>query len=157
MALGKVVTWCALCATGLLVAAWPDWTPQIEVTQIEVQSGMKAWACEPSIAADPNSDHIVAGSVLARVHRRDAEGRWNHQTLESPYGVYGDPILEYGPDGRVYYLHLSNPKGLPHAKGAWLDRIVISGRTIMVRLGATVSASATILPKTRTKKPLRST
>lgn len=125
MALGKAVIWNALCAVGLLVVAWPDWTPQINVTQVEVQSGMKAWACEPSIAADPNSDHIVAGSVLARVHRRDTEGHWNHQTLTSPYGVYGDPILEYGPDGRVYYLHLSNPKGLPHAKGAWLDRIVI--------------------------------
>ena len=98
-----------------------------KVSELTKQNRPHEWACEPSIAADPNSFHIVAGSVLDQVHTNafPLSADWHHQTLTSTYGVYGDPILQYDNAGRVYFLHLANPSGKAHQEGDWLDRIVI--------------------------------
>jgi hypothetical protein len=74
-----------------------------KVSELTKQNRPHEWACEPSIAADPNSFHIVAGSVLDQVHTNafPLSADWHHQTLTSTYGVYGDPILQYDNAGRV--------------------------------------------------------
>lgn len=77
--------------------------------------------CEPSIAINPlNPDEIAAGTVLTGYHfSTDGGATWQTKTLKSPYGVYGDPVLQYDALGRLYYFHLSDYK-----KGSHLDRIV---------------------------------
>jgi len=84
------------------------------------------YACEPSIAINPNNpDNIIAGSVLNNVHvSQDGGKTWKTEHLSSKYGVYGDPCIVIDTLGTAYYLHLSNPAKYPHGKG-WLDRIVI--------------------------------
>ena len=83
--------------------------------------------CEPSIAVSPaNPRHMVAGSILDRVHvSKDGGWTWNTETLTSKYGVYGDPCIVASPKKDFYYLHLSNPDGQAWSSEALLDRIVI--------------------------------
>lgn len=77
--------------------------------------------CEPSIAINPkNPDEITAGSVLQGYHfSSDGGNTWISSMLNSPYGVYGDPVLQYDQKGRLYYFHLS-----AYSKASELDRIV---------------------------------
>lgn len=77
--------------------------------------------CEPSIAINPtNPDEIAAGSIIQGYHYSSDGGKtWQSKALKSPFGVYGDPVLQYDAKGRLYYFHLSEYK-----KGAHLDRIV---------------------------------
>ncbi|MFN5311821.1 MAG: sialidase family protein, partial [Flavobacteriales bacterium] len=44
---------------------------------------------------------------------------WKSNALKSPFGVYGDPVLQYDQNGRLYYFHLSD-----YTKTSHLDRIV---------------------------------
>jgi hypothetical protein len=76
---------------------------------------------EVSIAISPADPALmVAGSNLDRVYTSKDSGRtWTNKTLESKYGVYGDPCVVAGGGRRFYYFHLSNYK-----KGTWIDRIV---------------------------------
>lgn len=77
--------------------------------------------CEPSIAINPkNPDEISAGSIIQGYHFSSDGGKtWASSALKSPYGVYGDPVLQYDQKGRLYYFHLSDYKKTSH-----LDRIV---------------------------------
>ncbi|MEY3270133.1 MAG: hypothetical protein RIS89_229, partial [Bacteroidota bacterium] len=77
--------------------------------------------CEPSIAINPrNPNEITAGTVLQGYHiSTDGGNTWKSSVLKSPYGVYGDPVLQYDQTGRLYYFHLSD-----YSKTSHLDRIV---------------------------------
>ncbi len=77
--------------------------------------------CEPSIAINPrNPNEITAGTVLQGYHvSTDGGHTWKSSVLKSPYGVYGDPVLQYDQTGRLYYFHLSD-----YNKTSHLDRIV---------------------------------
>lgn len=77
--------------------------------------------CEPSIKMDPNNPQIlVAGLVLDHVlYSHDGGEKWTEKKLESPYGVWGDPVIDVDTNGHFYYFHLSNPED-----GDWIDRIV---------------------------------
>ena len=91
---------------------------------LSTQNKPHEWACEPSISANPIGKEIIAGSVLDQIHRTNQNGasdskNWSHQTLKSPFGVWGDPILQYDNDGRVYFLHLSTPNG--KKDGEWKE------------------------------------
>ncbi|MFT5860025.1 MAG: hypothetical protein ACI865_002133 [Flavobacteriaceae bacterium] len=44
---------------------------------------------------------------------------WKSKKMESPYGVYGDPVTIFDEEGRVYYFHLAS-----YNKTSHLDRIV---------------------------------
>ena len=72
--------------------------------------------CEPSIAINPlNPDEIAAGTVLTGYHfSTDGGQHWQTKSMESPYGVYGDPVLQYDALGRLYYFHLSDYKKSSH-------------------------------------------
>ena len=77
--------------------------------------------CEPSIAINPlNPQEISAGTVLQGYHfSADGGQTWKSSALKSPFGVYGDPVLQYDNSGRLYYFHLS-----AYSKASHLDRIV---------------------------------
>lgn len=76
---------------------------------------------EPSVAINPlNTNEVAVGAVLDDYYfSTDGGMHWKSDTLKSPYGVYGDPVLQFDANGRLYYFHLSN-----YSKGAWIDRIV---------------------------------
>ena len=77
--------------------------------------------CEPSIAINPtNKKEMSAGSILNGYHySRDGGHTWKTKNLQSPFGVYGDPVLVYNHIGELFYFHLSDFK-----ETSWLDRIV---------------------------------
>jgi hypothetical protein len=76
---------------------------------------------EPSVAINPlNTDEVAVGAVLEYYYfSTDGGIQWKSDTLSSPYGVYGDPVLQFDAKGRLYYFHLSD-----YPKGYWIDRIV---------------------------------
>jgi hypothetical protein len=76
---------------------------------------------EPSIAIHPRDTNImVAGSVLNDYYfSKDAGKSWSSYSIQSPYGVYGDPVLIFDTTGRIHYFHLANVR-----KSSRLDRIV---------------------------------
>lgn len=82
--------------------------------------------CEPSLSIsrqDPAK--MVVGTVLNRVFVSQDSGRsWRGDTLRSPFGVYGDPVLLSDTAGAFYYFHLSDPTGLNWRSEELLDRIV---------------------------------
>lgn len=83
--------------------------------------------CEPSIAINPsNPDEMVVGTVLNRVARSADGGKsWDTGILQSPFGVWGDPVLAADAKGNFYYAHLSDPSGKNWADPELLDRIVV--------------------------------
>jgi Neuraminidase (sialidase) len=82
--------------------------------------------CEPTISIHPeNPELVVAGSILNNVYRSEDGGKtWFHDTLQSPYGVYGDPCVVAGDSAQFFYFHLSDPTGKGWSDTGILDRIV---------------------------------
>lgn len=82
---------------------------------------------EPSISISyKNRDVIVAGSVINNVYYSANGGAtWTKSTLESEYGVWGDPVIISDFSGNFYYFHLSDPTGKNWASDEVLDRIVV--------------------------------
>ncbi|NTW34060.1 MAG: exo-alpha-sialidase, partial [Bacteroidetes bacterium] len=76
---------------------------------------------EPSIVIDPkNPNVLVAGSNLNLCYVSiDTGYTWTQHTINSTYGVWGDPVLAVDTASNFYYFHLSNPM-----TGNWIDRIV---------------------------------
>ena len=83
--------------------------------------------CEPSIFVSPaDPQNIVAGVVLNKTfHSTDGGQNWTMQIVESPYGVYGDPVITADPKGQFYFAHLADPSGSGRSNTSWLDRIVV--------------------------------
>lgn len=88
--------------------------------------GYRTGICEPSIAIDPSAPNIVyAAAVLDEFYQSADSGKtWTASTMESPYGVWGDPCLVVDTTGRVYYFHLSDIDGTNWRSKNMLDRIV---------------------------------
>ena len=76
---------------------------------------------EPSIMVDPkNPDRLIAGSNINNYYiSNDGGASWTSHILSSPYGVWGDPVIDVDTNGDFYFFHLSNPP-----TGNWIDRIV---------------------------------
>ncbi|HAQ37461.1 MAG TPA: glycosyl hydrolase [Saprospirales bacterium] len=76
---------------------------------------------EPTIMIDPqNPDIVVAASNLNLYYYSSDGGKtWTVNTLTSPYGVWGDPVMVVDTAGHFYFFHLSNPPN-----DSWIDRIV---------------------------------
>lgn len=84
---------------------------------------------EPSIAFDPKRpDIVVAAHNTDNVwYSTDGGHSWKMSTmLETPYGIWGDPVLEVDTNGHFYYFHLSNPAP---KLGNFTDRIVCQKST----------------------------
>ena len=87
--------------------------------------------CEPSITINPqNPANLVAGVILDQVfYSQDSGKTWTRDTLFSPYGVWGDPVVVSDTAGAHYYFHLSDPTGENWAGERILDRIVCQKST----------------------------
>lgn len=82
---------------------------------------------EPSIAA-LSEKVFVAGAIYQDVYRTEDGGKtFTYCPLQSPLGVYGDPVLMRGKNGTAYYVHLSQTAGKPW--GQFFDRIVVQKST----------------------------
>ncbi|HAF47301.1 MAG TPA: hypothetical protein DCG83_06420, partial [Cryomorphaceae bacterium] len=97
-------------STALLFAVL---TATAQAVKIHEGPAFKTGICEPSIAVDPtNPSNIYAGSVLNNFYQStDGGTTWTTETLTSPYGVWGDPVLHADRSGRIYFFHLSDPEG----------------------------------------------
>jgi hypothetical protein len=92
---------------------------------LSAQTDGKYPPVEPSIVINPhNPKNIIAGIALDRsVNTTDGGLTWKETTLQSYYGVYGDPALIADPKGNIYYFHLADPSGKGRSSDEWLDRI----------------------------------
>lgn len=94
-----------------------------ELVQLELPEGTdyKYAQVEPSIAIHPTKPRImIAGSVLTDYYYSKNGGKsWKSKTMESPFGVYGDPVVIFDTQGKPYYFHLAS-----YDEGTHLDRIV---------------------------------
>jgi len=81
---------------------------------------------EPSIFINPkNTNHILAGvNIWQYAYSYDGGYTWTNAFQESPYGVWGDPVMIIDTAGHYYHFHLSNPE-----VGSWIDRIVCQKST----------------------------
>ncbi len=107
----------------------PDEAPIAEnytAIMIKEASAIPMGPCEPSIAINlANPNNIVAGSILDRVYYSNDGGRtWTTDDLDSPYGVWGDPVVVSDTNGRILFFHLSDPTGRNWSSEEILDRIV---------------------------------
>ncbi|HCR53464.1 MAG TPA: glycosyl hydrolase [Cytophagales bacterium] len=91
----------------------------------EQQQGGKPMV-EPSITINlKDSKNIVAAYSLDQIkYTKDGGETWSETTVTSPFGVYGDVVLESNSKGGLYFFHLSDPSGEGRSNEAWLDRIV---------------------------------
>ncbi len=96
---------------------------KLVVTTIEKAptSTYHAAQVEPAIAVNPRKPkELIAGTVLNDYYYSKNRGKtWKSFSLQSPFGVNGDPVVLIDESGAYYYFHLSNPVG-----GTQLDRIV---------------------------------
>lgn len=91
----------------------------------EEKEGSRAMV-EPSITINPkDANNIIAAYSLDRIKfTNDGGNTWEEVIVTSPYGVYGDVVLESDAKGAVYFFHLSDPSGEGRSNDSWLDRIV---------------------------------
>jgi len=104
-----------------ILIGFGSWIPlTAQYTNIRVNP-IQELPSEPSIAIHPkNTNEIAIGAVLNHYYYSANNGAsWQSAELNSPFGVYGDPVLTFDALGRLYYFHLSD-----YPKGAWIDRIV---------------------------------
>ncbi len=80
---------------------------------------------EPSICIDPRNPAVmVAGANLNNLYySTDTGATWTRRALQSPYGVWGDPVIGVDTHGHFYFFHLSAPSGNSFSPD-WIDRIV---------------------------------
>lgn len=92
-----------------------------------LNQGIPYKPCEPSIFINPkNPQNIVAGVVLNKtLHSFDGGQSWKLQFVDSPYGVYGDPVITADYAGNFYFAHLADSDGRGRSSSGWIDRIVI--------------------------------
>ncbi len=127
-----------LCAVFLLTAcsrktvAPPDLVPATPFANVRLDADRSGIGpCEPSICINPaNPDQVVAGAILDRYYYSNDGGKtWTKGTLESPHGVFGDPVILADYAGVFYYAHLSDPSGLGWSSPRLLDRMVVQKST----------------------------
>lgn len=82
---------------------------------------------EPSIAINlDNPKSIVAASAPNNVYTSSDGGlTWDRSIIQSPLGVWGDPVIVSDFKGHFYYFHTSDPTGKNSESEEFLDRIVV--------------------------------
>ncbi len=82
---------------------------------------------EVTIAINPaNPNMLEAGANITYSYRSTNGGSsWIQGTMNSSFGVWGDPCIIYDTLGNLFYGHLSNGS----YPGYWIDRIVVQRST----------------------------
>lgn len=79
---------------------------------------------EPSIGIDPFAGRVLVGTNNNQLYlSKDGGFSFEHRTLKSPLGVWGDPVIFIDRWGNYYYAHLAKAPG-KSAPEMW-DRIVV--------------------------------
>jgi hypothetical protein len=83
---------------------------------------------EPSIGIDPFAGRVLVGTNNNQLYlSKDGGFSFQHRTLESSLGVWGDPVIFIDRWGNYFYAHLARAKG-KKAPEMW-DRIVVQKST----------------------------
>lgn len=80
---------------------------------------------EVSIFVSPHQQrHMVAGANINWIYTSTDSGKtWQEKQVNSPLGVWGDPVILIDDSGYVYYAHLSRTQGKEFPEN--IDRIVV--------------------------------
>ncbi len=80
---------------------------------------------EVSIAINPvNSSHIAAASNVNNYYFSTDGGKtWLEKPMKSDHGIWGDPMVHYDSEGRLYYAHLG--KNAEKIFPSWIDKMVV--------------------------------
>lgn len=95
----------------------------------EVTLGLASWNCnEPSLAINPANpkECIILTNHDHSFHDHPVRNEWIHKFVKSPFGVYGDPVVLYDQQGRLFIVHLSKTKNKTWPE--WFDRIVFQSK-----------------------------
>lgn len=86
---------------------------------------------EPCIWINPNNpDNIVIGANIDNMYTSfDGGLTWPHQTMDSPLGVFGDPVIINDKEGNFLYFHLSDVPHMQWDNDSVLDRMVCQRST----------------------------
>ncbi len=93
--------------TGLILFMNHSLTAQF--TNIQIGGPLSNWAPnEPSICINPNNpNEIIVGANMDNYYISiDGGQTWQHEILESPYGVNCDPVIITDQSNNFYYFHL---------------------------------------------------
>lgn len=83
---------------------------------------------EPSIGIDPFAGRVIVGANNNQLYlSKDGGYSFQHRTLESSMGVWGDPVIFIDRMGNYYYAHLA--KNSSKKAPQWWDRIVVQKST----------------------------
>lgn len=79
---------------------------------------------EPSIGIDPYMQRVVVGTNNNQLYlSKDGGMSFEHRTMKSSMGVWGDPVIFIDRWGIYYYAHLAKAEGKKAPE--WWDRIVV--------------------------------
>tara|TARA_A100001011_G_scaffold83289_1_gene86934 strand:- start:18792 stop:20360 length:1569 start_codon:yes stop_codon:yes gene_type:complete len=129
MKMEKLITIVKACAFLLIGTKLPAQTGDTSIGQntnicVIVDRGKNQQINEPSIAINPKSpNEIVIGANVNKLYYSKNFGEtWVYKQAKSSLGVYGDPVLHFNSNGKLFFAHLSKT---PEKKwGAFFDRIV---------------------------------
>lgn len=112
----------------LILLLFSHWLSAQQISPEEIL-GKEKWNCnEPSLAINPvkPEECILLTNNNHSFRFIPSKKKWEHEEMESPYGVYGDPVVQMDRKGRLYIVHLSKTKDKKRPE--WFDRIVFQSR-----------------------------
>ena len=116
------------CLLLLVLLITPVFT-SAQFTNIRVNSPFARQPNEVTIAVNPtNTNYVAAGSNLNYFYISSDGGKtWNQSVMGSAWNVWGDPCVIYDADGKLFYGHLSDGRGI--SGRYFIDRIVVQRST----------------------------
>jgi len=80
---------------------------------------------EVSISINPViPGQVAASSNIANYYYSTNGGKtWREKTMESKHGIWGDPVVHFDSQGKLYYCHLGKNAEKKYPK--WIDKIVV--------------------------------
>ncbi len=119
---------CAIKFFSALTFLFFAYTADAQYKNVRVDRPGTRDAEEVSISINPvKPEFLAAGANLNYFFSSSNNGLvWTQSSMQSAFGVWGDPCLLYDGLSNLYFVHLSYP---PPAVGSWIDRIVVQKST----------------------------